>query len=196
MAALVTACGDEPVTTSGPAPATMAQLLGPWSATPYLPPAAVLAAADVACRTGIAPFPKGVALVLVDARGGGLAQAYFAGANGNVASCYDMAIHPNGSIEALGGGSWGSGLGPPLAATEIRLTDQSSSGNPPTSTHLAGPIGRGIVRVQLIRPGDLDVEAAVANGWFAVWVPGDLPRGWNVRGFDSNGEVVATVPGG
>lgn len=197
----LTGCGSDATPTASSAgdggvqfglpPGTEAQVLGPWSATPFSLPPAIVAKMDVACRTSMQPFPAGVSLVVVDARGTGAAQLYYAGANGANASCNDVHLSGNGTVEALGGGSTGMASAPfnALAPTGLVLTDQSGTGRPPntTASYLAGRVGPGIKALFLVLANGKSARATLTNGWFAVWFPGDLGRGWFLRGLDATG---------
>jgi hypothetical protein len=198
-AVLLVACdaaSTEPTDGDARAVATVGQLLGPWSRTPFVAAPELLAAADRTCRSDI-PMPNGVKLVVVDVRGGGLAQVYLAGPNGAAGSCNDMKIDRNGRFEAGGGGSTSDGgqAEAPLGQIEIRLRDISGSGRPLVTSAVAGPVGPGIARVEIGGPGQPTVEATLSNRWFAAWTPGAWPAGWSVRGFDPNGALVTTVQG-
>lgn len=176
--------------------ATVAQLVGPWSRRPFVAAPELLAAADRTCRSDI-PMPNGVQLAVVDVRGGSLAQVYYSGPNGAAGSCNDMKIDPAGRLQAAGGGSTTNGGQPeaPLGQFEIRLLDISGSGRPLVTSAVAGPVGPGITRVDIVGAGQPIIEATLSNGWFAAWTPGAWPRGWSVRGFDPNGALVTTVQG-
>jgi len=175
--------------------ATVGQLVGPWSPIPFFAAPGLLAAADRACRTDI-PMPNDVQLVVVDVRGGGLAQVYYSGPNGAAGSCNDMKIDPAGRLQAAGGGSTtNAAQRAPLGQFEIRLDDISGSGRPLVTSAVAGPAGPGIARVEIVGPGQPIIEATMSNGWFAAWTPGAWPAGWSVRGFEPNGALVTTVQG-
>jgi hypothetical protein len=189
---------------AGPQAATMEQLLGPWSPTPFVPSPAVVAAAEQACRAMHIPdFPRmapgaqnGFKLAIVDVRGAGVAQAYFTDADAQV-TCADMTIDRDGTIVARGGGSRSGGGAPAglLDPFEIRITDTSWSQDAQAiSSRAAGLIGAGIARIEVVRPGQPLVRATIANGWFAAWVPAAMPAGWSVRGFDASGAQVTSVP--
>jgi len=64
-----------PTASDGLTGATAAQVLGPWSLTSFQLAAPLISAIDSACRGKLTPFPDGVQLVLVDARGAGVKRA-------------------------------------------------------------------------------------------------------------------------
>jgi hypothetical protein len=99
----------------GPQAATIDQLLGPWSRTPFVPPPALLASADRACKAALGPDSSHhielMELKVVDVRGTGVAQAFLEAANGDAqAACYEMSIAPDGTVAATGGGGSSGGV--------------------------------------------------------------------------------------
>ena len=185
------ACG----TTDLPAPAAPAVggLLGPWSPNPLPVPGPILQAIDIACRGSMLPFPVGVELVVVDARGRGVVQAQYAGQNGAGAMCIDMTVDQRGRVAALGGGSTGQGGGPlpEVAPNTLEPGGSMSSGNPVTSSVTLGRAGPGIARVAIRIPGQPPITASFANGWYLAWWPGAWPQGTTVIGLDVVGQQVA-----
>ncbi len=202
LAAIVFAgCGSpEPVATEGAAQpvrrvATIAEVRGQWRSVPYQLDPAVVAAADRACRESLAlDMPAGAHVVVADARGEGVIQLWYEAPNSGVANCNDVEVHEDGTFVAMGGGGTGFMPGPVLRPTELVVTDQSGSGRPITRSYLGGRLGPAIVRVQILRPGLVPVEASVANGWFGGWVEGQFAPGTVVRGFDAIGQQVIQVP--
>jgi hypothetical protein len=175
----------------------LARLDGPWSPTPVQVPAAVLVAADQACRTSMQPFPVGVQIVVVDARGKSVIQLAYAGPNGAMAQCNDMTVDAQGRVEALGGGGFGQGGGepPPVPPNTLESAGGMSSGDPATSSVAMGRAGPGIAGVGVLIPGQPPITASFANGWYLVWWPGAWPQGTVVAGFDQTGQKVAeTAP--
>lgn len=166
---------------------------GPWLPDPLSLPVPILEAIDVACRGSMQPFPVGVQLVVVDARGAGVAQAQYAGPNGAGAMCMDMTIDGRGHVGAAGGGSTGQGGGPlpEVAPNTLEPGGSMSSGEPVTSSVTLGRAGPGIVRVAIMIPGQPLVTASFANGWYLAWWPGPWPRGTTVLGVDVLGRKVA-----
>jgi hypothetical protein len=178
---------------------TMAQLLGPWSRTPFRLDPALAAAVDRTCRADMDTFPIGIPLVVFDARGDGFTQVYYAGQNGSFAVCNGIAIRPNGPPIGMGGGSTGNqaaDVSRPLAPFDIVQTEVSSEGRPVHRSFVGGRTGAGIVRVLIVLPGQQPVVASFMNHWFAAWFPGAWPPGWKIVGLDATGVEVAQIDGG
>lgn len=172
-------------------------LHGPWSPNPIALPGPILQAVDAACRGSMLPFPVGVDLVVVDARGRGIIQANYAGPNGAGATCIDMTVDDRGRVTAMGGGGTGQGGGPlpALAANTLEPGGGMSSGDPINSSVTLGRAGPGIARVAIVIPGQPLTTASFANGWYIAWWPGAWPPGTTVVGLDALGQKVAeTTP--
>lgn len=206
VALLLAACAP---TASGPpteAPdgAIAAQLFGPWSANPFGVPPAIAAAVDGACRTfqrdADMDFQPGQAMVVIDVRGAGVAQVWYAGPNGVSASCQDVTLDPAQAAAVLGGGSSSSGGGPQVAVApnSILVIDRIGSGVPGVpveKSYVSGKVGAGITRVQIEQPGRAPVVATIGRGWFAAWFPGEwAPRsfvvGYDVLGIEQAREEI------
>ncbi len=199
LVALVVAAGcagaeaPEQLPPAAPAVATLEQLLGPWQPTPLTPGATLIAAADAACRAFTRPQGP---LVLADARGGGVVQVFYVGANGDASECNQMRISPTGSVDAHSGG--GTSRGEPFPAIDplgLEVVGGGSStvaNGEPISAATFGRAGAGIARVQVEVAGQPPIVATLANGWFAAWWPGP-PHG-TVVGLDGGGMVVARLP--
>jgi hypothetical protein len=185
------ACGTSDLTE--PERPAVGNLHGPWSPNPIALPGPILQAIDAACRGSMQPFPVGVDLVVVDARGLGVVQANYAGPNGAGATCVDMSIDQGGRATASGGGSTGQGGGPPhaVAANTLESGGGMSSGQPVTSSVTLGRAGPGIARVAILIPGQPLTTASFANGWYLAWFPGAWPPGTTVLGLDALGQKVA-----
>lgn len=183
----------EPAGLPGPAAPALGALHGPWSPNPIPVPGPILQAIDVACRGSMQPFPVGVELVVVDARGRSVVQAQYAGPNGAGAMCVDMTVDERGRVAAMGGGSTGQGGGPlpDVAPNTLEHGGSMSSGDPITSSVALGRAGPGIARVAILIPGQPLITASFANGWYLVWWPGAWPRGTTVIGLDVLGQQVA-----
>ncbi len=172
-------------------------LAGPWRTTPVGIDPALRLEVERACRASMLPFPPLTQLVLVDARGQGRLQAIFAGPTGQQATCMDMEIDADGRVQAMGGGSTGEGDGKPveIGPFELRSQGSMSSGAPGavTSSLTSGMAGPGIASIVLEAPGQPQITASLANGWYAVWFPGAWPRATKVIGLDAFGTEVAQV---
>jgi hypothetical protein len=185
------ACGTSDL--SEPEGPAVGNLHGPWSPNPIALPGPILQAVDAACRGSMLPFPVGVDLVVVDARGRGVVQAQYAGPNGAEAMCNDMAIDDRGHVMAEGGGSTSQGGAPHPegAPNTLDPSGSMSSGQPVTSSVTLGRAGPGIARVAILMPGQPLTTASFANGWYLAWFPGAWPPGTTVLGFDALGQKVA-----
>lgn len=200
LATIVIGCGssttsDRPDAPAGLEPATAATLLGPWRATPLAIDANLLAAIDRACRTDMS-IPAAQRLVVVDARGGGTVQPFYAGADGSTAYCENLQVMPDGSLHS--GGSGGSGMSggvppPDLERFELRPGSSMSGGGRPAMSMASGQAGPGMAFVTIEVPGQPKILASFSNGWYVAWWPGPIPRGSKVVGYDSQGQPVASA---
>jgi hypothetical protein len=175
--------------------ASDAQITGPWSPIPFRAPPPLVTAADQGCRRGMkADLPAQVPLVVLDLRGQGRLQAWYAGPN-DVATCNDLEIQPDGTVQWTGPGSAGSGGDEQvLERFQILILDSSAAGNPIFRSYVGGRAGSDIGSIWITAQGVQSVRATLANGWFAAWVPGAWPRGAHVKGLAVNGIEVADVP--
>jgi len=183
----------------GPQPVgTMAQLLGPWSRTPYGLDPVLAAAVDQACRSNLDTVPFGIPLLGFDARGEGFAQVFYADPTGDFAICNGIAIMHNEPPTGMGGGSIGRSdqITAVLGPFELLQVDSSSEGRPVTRSFVSGRAGAGIAGVRIVLPGQRPVVASFANQWFGAWFPGPWPDGWTIVGFDAFGTRVASIDGG
>ena len=178
-----------------PLPAgTLEKIRGPWGPTPFAIDPALLARADQACRTSMAPFPP-ADLVVADARGGGGIQMQYSGPGGADATCMDVQLLADGTAVASGGGSTGIGgqalpaLGP--NAIEIRTQMGRGSREDPTSSLVGCRAGAGIAAVAVQIPGRGPIRASLSNGWCLAWIPEGWPPGTRLVGMDAAGTVVA-----
>jgi hypothetical protein len=203
LVASVAACGeaavsDDPNAFPQPVPATAATILGPWRTTPLILDANLVAAVDRACRADF-QLPAGVQLVVIDARGGGIVQPFYAGPDGSSANCADVQILADGKVQASGAGGTGSGGPPaPLKPFEIRQGGISGQGGagagaPVMTTLASGEAGPGVAHVVIQLAGQPPILASLANGWYVAWWPGQLPNGSKVVGYDSSGQPVASA---
>lgn len=151
--------GPGPATT--PAPASLEQLNGPILADPLVVSVELRSAIDVACRSW-PDFPPEARLVLLDARGGGVAWAWYEKSNGDLLDCPIIDLAPptrsaSGSVLAQDSGS-----PPPLTLvwSDVQFTSA------------VGRVGPGLAQVRLeVRDGP-SLNATVTDGWFgAYWAP-------------------------
>jgi hypothetical protein len=204
LAAVLVACGSEVVPTTPPAPATFADLTGPWQSVPlFLDPALVGRAVD-ACGRDLELV--GATAAIVDARGAHVVTVRLTG--NHPGSCDALEIDAAGQIVGAGAG-W-SQNGPetlqPLPATglggfETQLIE--GGGLKVRGWSVYGRVGPAISAVQIIPAGRDPVTATVGNGWFAAWWPwtgaGPAPGAgpgqffppFLARGFDGSGGVVS-----
>lgn len=204
LVALLTGCGtstpeatddqgDRPAAGQLDPAAAAAALLGPWRANPVPLWPALLETVARACSTSLQPFPP-VPLVAVDARGMGRLQAMFAGPAG-IAACSDMTIDKAGTVSAMGGGMTGTDPAPgPLddhALVSWGVSSSGGGGGAITSSVIMGQAGAGVARVVVLMPGQVQMTATLANGWYLFWWPAALPVGTKVIGLDGIGAQVA-----
>ena len=103
-----------------------------------------------------------------------------------------MTIEATGQVVAGGGGTgFGAQEWSILQPFEIEHHGGYSSEESSTTMGRAGP---GIAKVVIAMPGQPQVTASLANGWYLVWRPGSWPPGTKVVGLDSLGQPVAEVP--
>lgn len=170
----------------------VAQIRGPWSPNPIALPPAAMALVDQACRGLLADLQVGSELTIVEARGDGLVSAFYAGTT-EFASCNGMSVDPSGQIGDLMFGTrkpFEDGFA--VGATDVWTADSTGMDAPIPAFFLAGRAGSEIARVELPRPGEPTIVAALANGWFAMWSPwspGDAPF-VTIRGLDASGAIV------
>ena len=194
----VVACGDGEVINPPVRFATLAELTGPWRATPlFLDPALRARVADV-CRREI-ELPPGAVPAVIDARGKGVVTVRMTGPI--EASCDAL------EIPADGGGMMGAGGGwqrnperlPAVPDTELtQLTRGRIAGGGLTveGWSVNGRAGAAIAVVQLTIADGHVVRATLENGWFSAWWPAIIPEEREVpppfpqvviRGFDGTG---------
>lgn len=180
--------------------AGIAQLRGPWNAVPFRVPPGIAAAADVACRRDIPDGPRNVQLVVLDARGGGVLQAWFAGPNKAALACYDLGLQEDGTIVPGGAGMSTNGGGAPeepLLENEIRVMDRAGVGGANggvASSFMAGRVGAAIAVVIIEAPGFPAIRATVSNGWFGAWRKAGWPKGTAIVGLNVFGLEVSRNP--
>jgi hypothetical protein len=172
-------------------------ILGAWRPEPVPIPASLVPKVDQACRANLGrDFPAGATLALIDARGGGVVQAYFASADGAWASCTHMVVDPLGGVSAGRGHAVSAGGLADLTPFELEFTDFTwSSDHPITASYLVGRAGAGVARVEIRSPGQPSILASSANGWWAAWIHGPTPARWSIVALDAVGREVDSVDG-
>jgi hypothetical protein len=189
-------CGDAAPAGVGTTPQAFAQLrdvLGPWQPSPFVPDPQLVAAADATCRA----FHRGSlgSLVVVDVRGGGVVEAFYAEGQRDFFECTQMRVSETGQVTADQGGGSGGDPRPAPAAFELMHLGGGHSTGPngePRAATTFGRAGAGIARVQIQVAGQPPIVATLVNGWFAAWWPGG-PRATTL-GFDGGGGIVARLP--
>lgn len=182
------AAGERPIT--GP-------ILGAWRPEPVPISPDLVAQVDQACRANLGrDFPAGATLALIDARGGGVVQAYFASPDGAWASCTHMVVDPLGGVSAERGHVVSAGGLRDLEPLQLEFTDFTwSSDHPITASYLVGRAGAGVARVEIRSPGQPSILASSANGWWAAWIHGPMPAGWRIVALDAVDLEVDSVDG-
>lgn len=202
------ACADDPAELEPIAlqPATPADLVGPWRATPYLVDPALWAAIEQACRRDI-ELPPGSRAAIIDVRGAEVATVRMTGQGAG--SCNALQVSRTGEVTGAGGG-WGGAAAEqlaPLGDTQIGSIDRGSIGGGDLRVQgwsVSGRVGSAIRSVVVVPPGVSGVLATLRDGWFAAWWPGQpaaddrgpqLPPPFVVQGFDAAGLLVAELRG-
>jgi hypothetical protein len=172
-------------------------IFGGWLPEPVPIPPNLVPPVDQACRANLGPdFPTRATLALIDARGGGVVQAYYASADGAWASCTHMVVDALGGVAAERGHIVSAGGLHDLEPLELEFTDFTwSSDHPITASYLVGRAGAGVTRVEIRTPGQQLIVASSANGWWAAWIPGPMPARWRIVALDGVGRDVDTVDG-
>lgn len=207
---LVIGCGDAPEPAFVPArPATIAELVGPWRATPLLLDAAMWGRVEQTCRRDIEMPPGGVVAV-VDARGAGVVTVRMTG--DHAGSCDSLAITADGRVAGAGSG-WRAD-GPErfavLGAAELAGIETAMVGGgilQASGWSVYGRSGASIASVVVEPRNHPAVIASLRNGWFSAWWP-QLPGEAGpdrladdradhppmvIRGYDATGELVAQI---
>jgi len=195
--------GSPRATTESASPSAAVELpnagliLGAWRPEPVPIPANLVPKVDQACRANLGrDFPAGATLVLIDARGGGEVQAYFASADGAWASCTHMVVDPLGGVSAERGHVVSAGGLNDLQPLKLEFTEFTwSSDHPITASYLVGRAGAGVARVEIRSPGQPSILASSANGWWAAWIHGPTPARWGIVALDAVGREVDSVDG-
>ena len=137
-------------------------------------------------------FPQQTKLVVIDARGAGRIQAQYAGPRSTEASCIDMTIDAAGNVVAGGGGT-GFGGQEWIILRPFEIEHHGGYSSEESSTTM-GRAGDGIAKVVIVMPGQPQVTASLANGWYLAWWPGAWPPGTKVVALDSLGQPVTDAP--
>jgi hypothetical protein len=207
---LAVGCGDD---APGPAfvparPATIAELTGPWRATPLLLDPVMWARVEQTCRRDI-EMPPGGAVAVIDARGAGVATVRMTG--DHAGSCDSLQITADGRVAGAGSG-WRAD-GPErfavLGAAALAGLETGSIGGGTldvTGWSVYGRAGPAITTVIVEPANHPAVAATLMNGWFSAWwprLPGQPapdPGGgaqaqppFVVQGFDADGTPVAVL---
>ncbi len=204
-AIIVAACGEEPAADPQQPlrPATLAELLGPWRATPMRLDPAIRARAEAVCRRDMERLPASVTAVM-DARGEGVVTVRMSGMSAG--TCDALQIANNGQVMGAGGGSRMDGVEalPALGAAafgEVETGSVGGGGLTVTGWSVFGRAGLAIVSVVVEPQNHPAVQATLENGWFSAWWPEAFParqlgRGpaqptFVVRGYDALGVQIA-----
>jgi hypothetical protein len=200
---LLVGCGDEatePLFVPG-RPATLAELVGPWRATPLLLDAVTRQRVQEACRRDI-ELPPGSAAAVIDARGAGVATVRMTGQGSG--SCHALQITPAGQVVGAGGG-WSSNAAelpprlPDAAFGEIEWQSIAGGDLKVQGWSVQGSAGPQIAAVVVVPQDGVAVTATFVGGWFAAWWPrriGDPPLDGMahppvvVRGYDAFGALL------
>ena len=168
-------------------------LLGPWLHAPIdLAPEALVAIGE-ACRT-LQDAPGEMVIALVDARGGGSADAYLASADGGLETCIGLQIDQSGTVgDFLMGNSYGPGRWSAVGPREVDVVDRSHIEAPRDELHVAGLVGSDIAEVRFTADGREPIRATVMGGWFAAWLPAARYARYTLRGYDANGVEVFAI---
>jgi hypothetical protein len=204
---LAAACGgqDSAVAILPQAPASIAQLIGPWQPQPFVLDPALRSRVEQTCRRDMERGPNSVA-ALVDVRGGGVAVVRMIGADAG--ACEALEITAAGQINGAGGGWRADGVEQlaPIGATELANAQVGSVGGGSLKVQGWSVIGRAgpdIASVEVEPVGVPPILATLENGWFAGWWPANVPpdrRGDPafapdvvVRGYDAAGALLTEI---
>jgi hypothetical protein len=204
---LAAACGGENAADGilPQAPATIAQLIGPWQPQPFVLDPAMRNRVEQTCRRDMERGPGSVA-ALVDVRGRGVAVVRMVGQGAG--TCDALEITADGQITGAGGGWTAGGVEQlaPVEATELAEAQVGSVGGGNLKVQgwsVIGRAGPGIASVEIEPVGVPAILATLENGWFAGWWPANVPpdRLGNpdlapdvvVRGYDAAGTLLDEV---
>ena len=169
--------GEEDPIAIQPAPASLAQLTGPWQAQPLALDPVLRSRIEQACRTDMERQPGSVAAV-IDVRGASVAVIRMVGPSAGM--CDSLQIGQTGNVIGAGGG-WTAGEAEPLGAIDpTRLADAQygSIGGGDLKVQgfsVVGRAGDAIASVVIEPAGVPPILATLENGWFAGWWPAVVP---------------------
>ncbi len=205
VAMLAAACGEEPtaVPPQPVRPATLAELAGPWRATPMRLDPALRARAEAVCRRDMERLPASVTAVM-DARGEGVVTVRMTGVSAG--TCDALQIANNGQVMGAGGGSRMEGVEelPALGAAAFGQVETGQVGGGAltvTGWSVFGRVGVAITSVVVEPQIHPVVQASIEDGWFSAWWPVVIPAPqlgrrldrpkFVVRGYDALGVQIA-----
>lgn len=208
---LVGACGEagpDPSADVAPAgpilAAGLADLTGPWRASPLRLDPVLRANVEHACRRDI-EFPAGSTAAIMDARGAGVVTVRVTGQNPG--SCDALEITATGDVVGAGGG-WRGGDPevvariPPDKLGGIERGTVAGGSLKVEGWSVYGRAGDGIASVVVQPVNHPAVQASLEGGWFSAWWParpGDPTRDGAqhppvvVRGYDVFGLLLDEV---
>ena len=187
-----------------PAPASIAQLTGPWQPQPYMLDPILRGRLEQTCRTDMERGPGSVAGV-VDVRGERVAVVRMVGQSAG--ACDALEITQDGRVTGAGGG-WRVDGAEQLAAlplaelADIQFGQVGGGELKVEGWSVMGRAGPQIASVVVEPAGVPQILATLENGWFAAWWPAviDNERGAPqpepavvVRGYDAAGTLLDEV---
>ena len=203
---LAAACGGEDAPVAfAPAPASLAQLTGPWQAQPFALDPALRSRIEQVCQRDMERQPGSVA-ALVDVRGASVAVVRMVGPGAGM--CDALHIQPTGEVMGAGGGSTAGGIEqlPAIGAAKLADLQFGAVGGGELKVQGWSVIGRAGPEVAsvIIEPdGVPPIIATLENGFFAGWWPANLPLDQLgnpalapnviVRGYDAAGTLLDEV---
>lgn len=197
------ACGGEDAPVAfAPAPASLAQLTGPWQAQPFALDPVLRSRVEQTCRTDMERQPGSVA-ALVDVRGAGVAVVRMVGPGAGM--CDALQIQPTGDVIGAGGG-WTAGNVeqlPAIGLAELADAQYGAIGGGELKVQGWSVIGRAgpeIASVIIEPDGVPPIVATLENGFFAGWWPANVPLDQLgnqalaprvvIRGYDAAGTLL------
>ena len=190
----------EPTTAPPSVDAGLANVTGPWRSTPVQLEPSLVTAIEFVCKNQADPALKAsiedVPVALVDARGDSLVSLILADEH--------RAFECRVKVENLGGVPTTTILVPPTrldpAATlptedgSIRVINHNRvDEDTGARTILIGRVGSGAPGVIVGFQDGSEIEAAVADGWYAAWWP-DVNEPSSIAAVDGKNVAIADVP--